>query len=159
MHSGTTTDTFLRDNLDWLSRATNWAKFTATASLGVIHKGHEENALERMATYLPADAGNTSPYQDGGGLYALGLIHANHGSEKMITYLIGQLKDATNEVILHGACLGLGLAAMATGRKDVYELLKNKLQDRLVRLTKDLTMNMILGMMLLLVKQLVWQWV
>ena len=53
--------------------------------------------------------------------------------EKMITYLIGQLKDATNEVILHGACLGLGLAAMATGRKDVYELLKNKLQDRLVR--------------------------
>ena len=92
MHSGTTTDTFLRDNLEWLGRATNWAKFSATASLGVIHKGHEENALERMATYLPADAGNTSPYQDGGGLYALGLIHANHGSQKMITYLIDQLK-------------------------------------------------------------------
>merc|ERR1712106_553231 len=97
MHSGTTTDTFLRDNLEWLGRATNWAKFSATASLGVIHKGHEENALERMATYLPADAGNTSPYQDGGGLYALGLIHANHGSQKMITYLIDQLKAATNE--------------------------------------------------------------
>jgi hypothetical protein len=29
---------YLRDNLDWLARATNWAKFTATASLGVIHK-------------------------------------------------------------------------------------------------------------------------
>ena len=27
-----------RDNLEWLARATNWAKFTATASLGVIHK-------------------------------------------------------------------------------------------------------------------------
>ena len=26
-----------RDNLEWLSRATNWAKFTATASLGCIH--------------------------------------------------------------------------------------------------------------------------
>jgi hypothetical protein len=38
MHCGTTSDQFLRDNLDWLSRATNWAKFTATASLGVIHK-------------------------------------------------------------------------------------------------------------------------
>merc|ERR1712034_156617 len=25
MHSGTTHDQFLRDNLDWLSRATNWA--------------------------------------------------------------------------------------------------------------------------------------
>ena len=81
----------------------------------VIHKGHDENALERMATYLSADAGNTSPYQDGGGLYDFGLIYANHGSEKMITYLIGQLKDATNEVILHCACLGLGFAAMATG--------------------------------------------
>ena len=29
---------FFRSNLDWLSRATNWAKFSATASLGVIHK-------------------------------------------------------------------------------------------------------------------------
>jgi len=27
-----------RDNLEWLARATNWAKFTATASLGAIHK-------------------------------------------------------------------------------------------------------------------------
>ena len=40
MHSGTTADTFLRNNLDWLSRATNWAKFGATAGLGVIHRGH-----------------------------------------------------------------------------------------------------------------------
>ena len=40
MHSGTTVDTFLRDNLDWMLRATNWAKFGATASLGVIHRGH-----------------------------------------------------------------------------------------------------------------------
>ena len=38
MHSGTTVDTFLRENLDWLSRATNWAKFSATAGLGVIHR-------------------------------------------------------------------------------------------------------------------------
>ena len=40
MHAGTTVDSFLRDNLDWLSRATNWAKFGATAGLGVIHRGH-----------------------------------------------------------------------------------------------------------------------
>ena len=37
MHYGTTSDTFLRENLDWLKRASNWGKFTATASLGVIH--------------------------------------------------------------------------------------------------------------------------
>ncbi len=38
MHAGTTVDQFLRDNLEWLSRATNWAKFSATAGLGVIHR-------------------------------------------------------------------------------------------------------------------------
>ena len=39
MHAGTTVDTFLRENLDWLSRATNWARFSATAGMGVIHHG------------------------------------------------------------------------------------------------------------------------
>lgn len=38
MHAGTTCDTFLRDNLEWLARATNWAKFSATAGLGAIHR-------------------------------------------------------------------------------------------------------------------------
>jgi 26S proteasome regulatory subunit N2 len=38
MHAGTTSDEFLRQNLEWLSRATNWTKFSATAALGVIHK-------------------------------------------------------------------------------------------------------------------------
>merc|ERR1712168_625970 len=57
MHCGTTCDQFLRENLDWLARATNWAKFTATASLGVIHKGHEKEALNLMSTYLPKDSG------------------------------------------------------------------------------------------------------
>lgn len=40
MHAGTTGDEFLRSNLEWLGSATNWAKFGATASLGVIHRGH-----------------------------------------------------------------------------------------------------------------------
>ncbi|PVD18462.1 hypothetical protein C0Q70_21011 [Pomacea canaliculata] len=71
MHYGTTSDQFLRDNLEWLSRATNWAKFTATASLGVIHN-----------------------------------------------------------MVRHGGCLGLGLAAMGTARQDIYEQLKfNLYQD------------------------------
>jgi 26S proteasome regulatory subunit N2 len=39
MHCGTTSDQFLRDNLEWLSRSVNWAKFTATSTLGVIHRG------------------------------------------------------------------------------------------------------------------------
>lgn len=47
MHAGTTVDTFLRNNLEWLGSATNWAKFGATASLGVIHRGHLNNVCSR----------------------------------------------------------------------------------------------------------------
>jgi 26S proteasome regulatory subunit N2 len=92
MHSGTTSDQFLRENLDWLARATNWAKFTATASLGVIHRGHENEAMNLMQSYLPRESGAaTSGYSEGGALYALGLIHANHGGG-IIDYLLTQLK-------------------------------------------------------------------
>lgn len=128
MHSGTTSDQFLRDNLDWLARATNWAKLTATASLGVIHRGHEQESLALMQSYLPKESG-PSGYSEGGGLYALGLIHANHGAN-IIDYLLQQLKDAQNENVRHGGCLGLGLSAMGTHRQDVYEQLKfNLYQD------------------------------
>ncbi|CAN7996012.1 unnamed protein product, partial [Ixodes hexagonus] len=123
MHCGTTSDQFLRDNLEWLARATNWAKFTATASLGVIHKGHETEALHLMSSYLPKESGPGSGYTEGGGLYALGLIHANHGAA-ITDYLLGQLKEATNEIVRHGGCLGVGLAAMSTHRQDVYDQLK-----------------------------------
>lgn len=129
MHAGTTSDQFLRDNLEWLARATNWAKLTATASLGVIHRGHETESLALMQSYLPRESGPSSGYSEGGGLYALGLIHANHGVN-ITDYLLQQLKDAQNENVRHGGCLGLGLAAMGTFRQDVYEQLKfNLYQD------------------------------
>lgn len=65
MHSGTTSDQFLRDNLEWLARATNWAKLTATASLGVIHRGHENESLALMQSYLPKESGPSSGYSEG----------------------------------------------------------------------------------------------
>ncbi|GMQ09911.1 hypothetical protein CsSME_00053122 [Camellia sinensis var. sinensis] len=67
--------------VDWLGRATNWAKFSATAGLGVIHRGHLQQGRSLMAPYLPQSGagGGGSPYSEGGALYALGLIHANHG--------------------------------------------------------------------------------
>ncbi|KAJ0093402.1 hypothetical protein Patl1_25975 [Pistacia atlantica] len=106
MHAGTTVDTFLRENLDWLSRATNWAKFSATAGVG-----------------LPVVAVHT---QKGGALYALGLIHANHG-EGIKQFLRDSLRSTTVEVIQHGACLGLGLAALGTADEDIYDDIKNVL--------------------------------
>ena len=42
MHFGTTSDVFLHENLEWLKRASNWAKFSATASLGLIHYASPE---------------------------------------------------------------------------------------------------------------------
>lgn len=60
-------------------------------------QGHEKEALQLMATYLPKDTSPGSAYQEGGGLYALGLIHANHGGD-IIDYLLNQLKNASNDV-------------------------------------------------------------
>ncbi|KAI7751939.1 hypothetical protein M8C21_008261, partial [Ambrosia artemisiifolia] len=127
MHAGTTVDTFLRENLDWLSRATNWAKFSATAGLGVIHRGHLQQGRSLMAPYLPqSGAGGGSPYSEGGALYALGLIHANHG-EGIKQFLRDSLRSTNVEVVQHGACLGLGLAALGTADEDIYEELKSVL--------------------------------
>ncbi|KAM0013656.1 putative armadillo-like helical, 26S proteasome regulatory subunit RPN2 [Helianthus debilis subsp. tardiflorus] len=127
MHAGTTVDTFLRENLDWLSRATNWAKFSATAGLGVIHRGHLQQGRSLMAPYLPqSGSGGGSPYSEGGALYALGLIHANHG-EGIKQFLRDSLRSTNVEVVQHGACLGLGLAALGTADEDIYEEIKSVL--------------------------------
>ncbi|KAA0033291.1 hypothetical protein IC582_010462 [Cucumis melo] len=128
MHAGTTVDTFLRENLDWLSRATNWAKFSATAGLGVIHRGHLQQGRSLMAPYLPqgASGGGGSPYSEGGALYALGLIHANHG-EGIKQFLRDSLRSTNVEVIQHGACLGLGLATLGTADEEIYDDIKSVL--------------------------------
>eukprot|EP00898_Chlorokybus_atmophyticus_P004570 jgi/Chlat1/5113/Chrsp33S05124 len=126
MHAGTTVDTFLRENLEWLSRATNWAKFSATAGLGVIHRGHLQQGRSLMGPYLPQNGVSGSPFSEGGALYALGLIHANHG-EGIKGFLLESLRNTQNETIQHGACLGLGLAAMGTADEEIFEDLKGVL--------------------------------
>jgi hypothetical protein len=82
MACGTTVDTFLRSNLDWLSKAAHWSKFSAVASQGVVHRGQlGGEAMRILSQYLPAEgAPTTAPYTEGGALYALGLIHANTGA-------------------------------------------------------------------------------
>ncbi|KAH6581642.1 hypothetical protein BASA61_003489 [Batrachochytrium salamandrivorans] len=126
MNAGTTSDEFLRRNLEWLSRATNWTKFSATAALGVIHKGQISQSMALLAPYLPREGVAGSPYSEGGALFALGLINANHGTQ-VLPYLAKALKDTQHEVIQHGAALGLGVAGMSTGNEDIYEDLKNVL--------------------------------
>ena len=130
MHAGTTNDKFFRDNLEWLGKAVNWSKFTATAALGVIHRGNLGQGQKLLEPYLPKDqiaGSNTgSPYSQGGSLYALGLIYANH--ETFALDLIrNHFKNAQDEVVQHGGALGLGVAGMATGDEGIYEELKSVL--------------------------------
>jgi 26S proteasome regulatory subunit N2 len=128
MHAGTTHDKFFRDNLEWLGKAVNWSKFTATAALGVIHRGNLTQGQKLLAPYLPKDnpsgAPNTgSVYSQGGSLYAFGLIYANH--EGWAVELIrDHFKKATEEVVQHGGALGLGVAGMGTGDEGIYDDLK-----------------------------------
>lgn len=130
MHAGTTNDKFFRDNLEWLGKAVNWSKFTATAALGVIHRGNLSQGKKLLDPYLPKDllsANNLgSAYSQGGSLYALGLIYANHES-KAIDLIREHFKKTTEEVVKHGGALGLGVACMATSDQGIYDDLKEVL--------------------------------
>ena len=108
------------------------AKFSATASLGVVHAGHISEAMHLLQPYLPSNpaeggeggAATVSPaggYAEGGSLYALGLIHGSHpGSsaekrKETCDFLRNHLRAShANEVISHGAALGVGLTSMGT---------------------------------------------
>ncbi|XP_042047599.1 26S proteasome non-ATPase regulatory subunit 1 homolog A-like isoform X1 [Salvia splendens] len=121
MHAGTSVVTFLSENMDWVAKATHWAKFSTTAGLGVIYRGQLQQGRSLMAPYLPQDGGDGGcPYSQSGALYALGLIHANHG-KGVTPFLLETLRRTKTEVIQHGACLALGLVALGTTDEEVYE--------------------------------------
>jgi 26S proteasome regulatory subunit N2 len=125
MNAGTTNDTFFRENLDWLGKAVNWSKFTATAALGAIHRGNITQGQKLLEPYLPKDTVSSgSHYEQGGSLYALGLIYSNTGTH-VLDYLLKQFQNATEEVIQHGGALGLGVAGMATGSETIFDAFKN----------------------------------
>jgi len=146
LNCGTTNDDFLRDNLDWMKKASNWAKFSATASMGVIHAGHTTEAMTLLEPYLPPSApandpaavhptvSSTGGYAEGGSLYALGLIHGSHAGSSTAkrseasTFLRQHLRNShANEVISHGAALGVGLTSLGSGDLDVVNELKELL--------------------------------
>lgn len=127
MNSGTTNDSFIRENLEWLGKAVNWSKFTATAALGVIHRGNITQGQKLLEPYLPKETSMSgSVYSQGGSLFALGLIYTNHGTH-VLDYLRTHFNKATEEVVQHGGALGLGVAGMGTGSDQIYEELKQVL--------------------------------
>ncbi|KAI0778468.1 26S proteasome regulatory complex non-ATPase subcomplex Rpn2/Psmd1 subunit [Trametes elegans] len=132
MHAGTTSDVFLRENLEWLALANNWSKFSAAAAIGVIHKGHFQESMNILGPYLPAQGADSSTgstaYSEGGALYALGLVNAGCGSgQEVENYLRNLLKNSVSEVVQHGAALGLGVAGMGGKSAEAYDDLKQTL--------------------------------
>ena len=130
MHTGTTFDEFLRKNIEYMKHAVNWAKFNSVACVGMIHRGNEENAFKILKDYLPenylasSSSSNISPYAEGGALFALGLIHSEQSHNlKIIEYLSSAVQNVKKEPLLHGSCLGLGLAAIGNGDRSIVESL------------------------------------
>lgn len=124
MHSGTGSDLFLRENLDWLVKASNWSKFTATAAFGSIHKGNLEKGMSLLQPYLPGEepGATGSVYSEGGALYALGLINIGRGSH-VEGYMRGKLKSFSDEVLQHGAALGLGVSGIGGQSEGMHQLI------------------------------------
>jgi 26S proteasome regulatory subunit N2 len=114
MNSHSANDQFLKENMEWLGKSTNWARFTAAATLGVIHMGNIEKGLEIMKPYLPGSA-VPSIYAQAGSFYGLGLIYANTNDDHIMNYLLDSQVQPNNsrEVFQHGIFLGIGLVGMA----------------------------------------------
>ena len=122
------------------------AKFSATASMGVIHAGHTTEAMTLLEPYLPPSApaddpnaahptvSSTGGYAEGGSLYALGLIHGSHAGSstskrsEASQFLRNHLRNShANEVISHGAALGVGLTSFGSADLNVVNELKELL--------------------------------
>lgn len=122
VHCGTGDDRFVRDNLSWLGKAKHWAKFSATASLGVLHRYDVKNAEKLLQPYLPSNK-NPSRFIKAGSLYGLAIIFAgNPGRERISDMFLDLIdvhlpniaSDDASQILLHGTCLGLGITAMGT---------------------------------------------
>lgn len=133
MQAGTTCDELLRNDMAWFGQASNWSKFSAVSSLGVIHQG-QENAYDLMEAFLPKDGVTSSEYAEGGALYALGLINPMMSSSSfseddgLLCILRKNLNNASgSEIVQHGACLGLGLSLLGRGASEDIEAIKTVL--------------------------------
>ncbi|OEH75960.1 proteasome cyclosome repeat-containing protein [Cyclospora cayetanensis] len=126
----------LGKNLDWMGRAVSWTKFSATASIGAIHRGNMRSSLSVLETYLPPDTPGVSsasgaPSTEGGALFALGLIHSGAPSPRIRALILSALKQTNQtdkEPLLHGGCLGLGLVCLGDANDtEAYEALRTLL--------------------------------
>ncbi|KAH9385998.1 26S proteasome regulatory subunit N2 [Nematocida major] len=118
MNCKTANDTYLRKNLEWMRQAKNWSKFVVASSFGMIHTDSED-PFEMLRHYLPMVPVREFEKDDpesGGALLALGIISVNSpalAGSFLSTFLDAEMESRRNH-ILHGVCLGLGLARLGT---------------------------------------------
>jgi 26S proteasome regulatory subunit N2 len=126
MNACTTDDSFLKNNIDWVGKSSNWSNFSCTSTLGMIHKGNKAHAMTILNPYLAQAYATSHPYTAGGAFYALGLINANQYDPDTVNVFTTNLNNiGQNDVICHGICLGYGLVGMATADEGIYNELKN----------------------------------
>lgn len=153
-HLGTGSDLFLRENLAWFQHATNWTKYTTTASLGTINLNKRwESIRSILSSYLPCspiDALNTSPYSEGGSLFSLGFgtfaqwtsgtkeehsrFFIDFANEYMTSSSAENAFDDDSEDataargcddFLHGCAMGLGAHFFQSHQLDLVDFLKS----------------------------------
>lgn len=126
-NSHTQNDSFLKDNLEWCGKATNWARFTASASMGAIHMGNTTKGYDVIKSYLPGQSVVPSLYAQAGAYYALGLTYANTNDQNILDKLLNDLVMPSNskDCFQHGIYLAIGLVAMATHNMTLYERLRD----------------------------------
>ncbi|CAD8134748.1 unnamed protein product [Paramecium octaurelia] len=107
--AGTQDTSFLQANQQWATKCNYWQRFTATSTLGMINKYNIEESQQIMAAHLS----QTNPFEIGGALYGLGLIHFGTQDQQLLLKLSDYMKSQ-KEQIIHGACLGSGLIAFAS---------------------------------------------
>lgn len=90
LQSFTQDDSFLKvkENLEWAAKSTHWNKFSSIASLGLIFKNTRDKTP--LTKFLPeSNAGDgVNHYQNGGALYALGLLYTGTSNQAIIEYII-----------------------------------------------------------------------
>ena len=122
-NSHTGNEEFINKHMDFVTKATNWARFVATASLGAIHMGNTKNSRQLLRNFLPGGSNASSIYATGGAYYGIGLIHAGTNDQEIMTFLREALNRPGNnkEAVQHGIYLAMGLVAMATHDQGLYE--------------------------------------
>jgi hypothetical protein len=116
---------FLCDAIPFVSRNSTQHHLPCHASSANLHVATSRGlqTTQLLAPYLPSEGRTVSPYSEGGALYALGLIHASHG-HPITEFISNSLVNSRHEVVQHGACLGIGLAAQGTDDAGIYDRLK-----------------------------------